>query len=149
MNEKTSDIENVEIKIAMDMFSEQCDLLIKEIMEFVRYTNALEITHDFKKYFQAGDIVWKEFDLRVTAYHDTPVEDRPAIDKRALSLVTSCVNDMIELREELKADFTKTRALNEVKPTTDEDTLNVLCNSCCGLVAFMSVIGFFVYLFTR
>ncbi len=54
-----------------------------------------------------------------------------------------------EQMSEEEVKVVKANALAFVKANRQPDTMNDMINSCMGLVAFVSIIGFFIYLFTR
>lgn len=54
-----------------------------------------------------------------------------------------------EQMSEEEVEVIKADALAIVKANSQPDTMNHMINSCMGLVAFVSIIGFFIYLFTR
>lgn len=148
----TDDIENVEIRSALYIFFEQSHLLAEEVGKFNDYCAKLKrpITPDIRKYVDLGKEHLKTVSIARGAYDAAKdTADRRELDRRMMALVTESVNDVIELRGGLQIEFTKLRALHEVRPSTGSNTLGMFSNSCIGVVAFCAVIGFFIYLFTR
>lgn len=152
MSETTSDIENIEIRTALDMFSEQFNLLTAEAIEFSNYCGGLKrpIVANFLKYVNPASEHLKTVSIARHAY-DTAKDtaDRNELDRRMMSLVTASVDSIIQLRGELQIESTKLRSLHHVRSKAETQTLRAFSNACLGLIAFMGVIGFFVYLFTR
>jgi len=152
MSETTSDIENIEIRTALKMFFEQSNLLATEATEFSNYCGNLKrpIVPNVLKYVDPASEHLKTVSIARRAY-DTAKDtaDRSELDRRMMSLVTASVDSIIQLRGELQIESTKLRSLHQVRSKAETQTLRTFSNACLGLIAFMGVIGFLVYLFTR